>query len=94
MKRLLLALCLVILGVCSTGPPKADPAILTSTLDRLLRDAVEQRKVPGAVAIVVAGDQVVYDAATSVSKDTIFAIASMTKPVTSVAAMQLVEAAR
>jgi CubicO group peptidase (beta-lactamase class C family) len=51
-------------------------------------------KVPGAVAIVFAGGKVVYDGAASLSKDTIFAIASMTKPVTSVAVMQLIEAGK
>ena len=85
---------MLFVAACSTNPPKADPAVLTSTLDTLFRTAVEQKKVPGTVAIVVAGDKVVYDAATSMNKDTIFALASMTKPVTSVAVMQLVEAGK
>lgn len=94
MKQTLITGCILILGACSTTPPKPDPAVLTSTLDTLFRTAVEQKKVPGTVAIVLAGDKVVYDAATSMNKDTIFAIASMTKPVTSVAIMQLVEAGK
>jgi methyl acetate hydrolase len=94
MKQTLIAGCIVIFGACSATPPKPDPAVLTSTLDTLFRTAIEQKKVPGAVAIVVVGDKIAYDAATSMNKDTIFAIASMTKPVTSVAIMQLVEAGK
>lgn len=47
-----------------------------------------------AVAMVADGRGVVYEQAVGASKDAIFAIASMTKPVTSVAVMQLVEAGR
>jgi methyl acetate hydrolase len=41
--------------------------------------------------MVATADGVVYHGASSAAKDAIFAIASMTKPVTSVAVMQLVE---
>jgi methyl acetate hydrolase len=70
------------------------PARSTAGLDNVLRAAVEQRRVPGVVAMVATADAVAYQGAFGVNKDGIFAIASMTKPVTSVAVMQLVEAGK
>jgi methyl acetate hydrolase len=60
-------------------------------LDDILTTAVKMKAVPGVVAIVATGNGIVYRRAVGFSEDTIFAIASMTKPVTSVAVMQLVE---
>jgi len=94
MRQALFVLNLLLLAGCSTVPPKPNRAALAATLDKLLRTAVDQKSVPGAVAIVATGDGVVYDGAASMNKDAIFAIASMTKPVTSVAVMQLVEAGK
>lgn len=71
-----------------TAEKKAPP------FDGLLQAAVADKKVPGAVAMVATGEGVVYEGAANLNKDTIFAIASMTKPVTSVAVMQLVEAGK
>jgi CubicO group peptidase (beta-lactamase class C family) len=47
-----------------------------------------------AVAMVADRQGIVYEAAHGANKDAIFAIASMTKPITSTAAMQLVEAGK
>ena len=66
----------------------------TAELDSLLRGAIEQKRVPMAVAMVADREGVVYHQAMGVEADAIFAMASMTKPVTSVAAMQLVDAGR
>jgi methyl acetate hydrolase len=63
-------------------------------LDALLKAAVEQKRVPLVVAMVADGKGIVYEGAHGANKDAIFAIASMTKPITSVAAMQLVEAGK
>ncbi len=72
----------------------------TNQIDNVLRDAVERKKVPGVVAMVATADGVVYQGAAGkqdvrgnipMTNDSIFRIASMTKPVTSVAVMQLVE---
>lgn len=69
-------------------------------IDTVLRDAVEKNKVPGVVATVAVADRVVYQGSAGkrdvnsnapMTTDAIFRIASMTKPVTSVAVMQLVE---
>ncbi|MBK5293231.1 MAG: beta-lactamase family protein [Acidobacteriia bacterium] len=94
MKPALFLVNLVLLAGCSTVPRQADPAALATTLERMLQTAVDQKRVPGVVAMVATGDGVVYDGAASMNKDAIFAIASMTKPVTSVAVMQLVEAGK
>jgi methyl acetate hydrolase len=82
MKRILLALTVVVAQQTS------------ASIDALLRGAVERKQVPMAVAMVADARGVVYEQAVGANKDAIFAIASMTKPVTSVAVMQLVEAGR
>jgi len=74
-----------------------------SAIDEVLRQAVEEKKVPGVVAMVVTGDKVTYEGAAGkrdtlhgapMTADSIFRIASMTKAVTAVALMQLVESGR
>src|SRR5262249_45193807 len=68
--------------------------------DASLRGAVERKEVPGVVALVTDREHVLYQGAYGVADvstgrrlapDALFRIASMTKPVTSVALMQLVE---
>jgi CubicO group peptidase (beta-lactamase class C family) len=66
----------------------------TADLEQVISSAVAQKKVPGAVAVVATADGVVWKGGTGFASDAIFAIASMTKPVTSVAVMQLVEAGK
>jgi methyl acetate hydrolase len=69
-------------------------------IDAVLRRAVEAKEVPGVVAMAVNDKGVIYEGAfgvrdlalgSAMTLDTIFRLASMTKAVTSVAAMQLVE---
>jgi methyl acetate hydrolase len=71
-----------------------------SPIDAVLRAGVEEHGIPGVVAMVATPDAIVYkgafgkrEAAGSVpmTEDTIFSMFSMTKPITSVAVMQLVE---
>ncbi len=81
---------LLIMAACTPRAQKRS----TADLDNVLRTAVEQRRVPGVVAMVATADAIAYEGASNMNKDTIFAIASMTKPVTSVAVMQLVEAGK
>lgn len=64
------------------------------SLDAVLKKAVEDKRVPGVVAMVSNANGIVYEGAFGMHKDAILAIASMTKPVTSVAVMQLVEAGK
>lgn len=66
----------------------------STELDAVLRAAVASRQVPAVVATVGTPERVVYEGSVEVPRDAIFAIASMTKPVTSVAVMQLVEAGK
>ncbi len=74
-----------------------------NTLDALLRGAVNAGDLPGVVAAITTRDATVYEAAfgkrvlgepAAMTQDTVMWIASMTKPVTGVAAMQLVEQGR
>ncbi|MBA4035915.1 MAG: 1,4-butanediol diacrylate esterase [Bradyrhizobium sp.] len=75
----------------------------STALDASLRAAVERKDVPGVVALVTDRERVLYQGAFGVAdveterpltSDALFRIASMTKPVTSLALMQLVEQGR
>lgn len=74
-----------------------------AALDASLREALERSDVPGVVALVTDRERVLYrgafgvaDVATGrpLAADALFRIASMTKPITSLALMQLVERGR
>ena len=71
-----------------------------SQADRVLREAAEAAEVPGVVAMAATREGTVYQGAfgkralpagAQMTVDTVFWIASMTKAITSTAAMQLVE---
>ena len=74
-----------------------------AALDASLRGAVERKDVPGVVALITDRQRVLYQGAFGVADvstgralttDSMFRIASMTKPITSLALMQLVEQGR
>jgi CubicO group peptidase (beta-lactamase class C family) len=80
------------------GEAKAQPS--TAPIDDALRSAVERGDVPGVVALVANREGVIYRGAFGVADvaskrpmavDSMFRIASMTKAITSLALMQLVE---
>jgi CubicO group peptidase (beta-lactamase class C family) len=91
-------------GISSlAGAAVAQQSPGATALDTSLRAAVERKDVPGVVALVTDRDRVLYQGAFGVADvangrplaaDALFRIASMTKPVTSVALMQLVEQGR
>jgi CubicO group peptidase (beta-lactamase class C family) len=68
-------------------------------IDETLRSGIARRKIPAAVGMAATDSKILYTGAfgerdsegTPVTADSIFAIASMTKAVTTVAALQLVE---
>jgi CubicO group peptidase (beta-lactamase class C family) len=77
--------------------------IQTAQIDDRLRASVERGEVPGVVAMAATRGEVVYEGAfgrralpdgAAMTTDTVFWIASMTKAITSMAAMQLVEQAK
>ena len=85
------------------GAANAQNSAASTALDASLRGAVERKDVPGVVALVTDRERVLYrgafgvaDVATGrpLASDALFRIASMTKPITSVALMQLVEQGR
>ncbi len=72
-------------------------------IDNVLRGAFDRGDIPGVVALAANDGGTVYERAVglrdlaagpAMTRDTVFRIASMTKAVTSVAAMQLVEAGK
>jgi methyl acetate hydrolase len=84
----------------SADAQTASPSPAGASIDASLRGAVERKDVPGVVALVTDRDHVLYQGAFGVADvatgrplapDALFRIASMTKPITSVALMQLVE---
>src|SRR5438045_3489927 len=71
-----------------------------SGIDEVLKAATERGDIPGVVAMAASRDGPIYEGAfgrralpdgTAMTVDTVFWIASMTKAITSTAAMQLVE---
>jgi methyl acetate hydrolase len=85
-------------------PSLAAPAVAapfrSSDIDAILKARIDAGAAPGVVAMAATKDAVIYQgafgmrakgASAAMSSDTVFAIASMTKLLTSVAAMQLVE---
>lgn len=99
----LLALCHTSLA---EEPPKVSPqraglsADKLQRIDALFQQAVEKKQIAGAVVLLARNGHVGYlqgiglqdaEAKTPMAANTIFRIASMTKPITSVAAMMLVE---
>src|SRR6185436_10255366 len=69
-------------------------------IDQILRQKCEAKEIPGVVAMAATGDDVIYQGAAGkrdlgkddpMTTDSVFWIASMTKAITSAAAMQLVE---
>ena len=115
----LLVLFAVVGGMVSTAvaQPAAAPSRLTASapaaagmsakrlarIDRMCREAVEQNKIPGVVALVARQGKVVYHKAfgmadngakRTLKKDDIFRIASQSKAVTATAVMMLWEEGR
>jgi methyl acetate hydrolase len=82
------------------GAARADDSKGSAALDASLRSAVERKDVPGVVTLITDRQHVLYQSAFGVADvatgrplttDALFRIASMTKPITSTALMQLVE---
>ena len=65
-----------------------------TALTAQMNDAVKKGDAPAIVEIVVSREGVLYEGASGLSANAIFNIASMTKPVTSVAIMMLAEQGR
>jgi methyl acetate hydrolase len=87
----------------SVGMAHAQNSPADAGIDAALRGAVERKDVPGVVALLIDRDRVLYQGAFGVSDvstgraltaDALFRIASMTKAITSAAAMQLIEQGR
>ena len=106
---LFLSLALVLSG-CATGLQRASSPESVGVSSERLKDmsaafeaGVDKKEIPGAVVMLARNGKIAYfesfgyldrEAAVPMTRDAIFRIASMTKPVTSVAAMMLVEEGR
>jgi methyl acetate hydrolase len=101
MKRLLWCVPAVLLVATVTASSLAPRA--SAALSTVLKKATDRGDVPGVVVAVTNKDGLLYNEAFGLSstasrrpmaKDTIFNMASMTKPITSVAVMMLIEAGK
>src|SRR6187200_10563 len=99
MKRTLWLLPLLFVTVIAAAPPSLAAQGATA-LSTFLKSATDRGDVPGVVVAVVDKNGVIYNEAfgrsstvknTPMTKDTIFNMASMTKPITSTAIMILVD---
>src|SRR6516162_3854366 len=86
--------------LAASTPARAQNSSAGAGIDAALRGAVERKDVPGVVALVTDRRRVLYQGAFGVADvatgraltaDALFRIASMTKAITSTAAMQLIE---
>src|SRR5687768_16374456 len=83
------------------GRAHAQQSTARTGIDAVLRQAVDQKEVPGVAAMAATARDVLYEGAVgpraleagaaAMTPDTVFRIASMTKAIATVAAMQLVE---
>lgn len=99
--RRAVALGIACASIAGAAPAYADGEIETaSAIDAYLDTAVEQTKIPGVVALVVDGEGIIYSHTAGyrntrdrvpMTEDTLFNIASMTKPIAATAIMMLVE---
>ena len=87
----------------ATVLPFAASAQQPQNIDKTLASAVDRKEIPGIVAMAADRTRVIYQGAFGMADiaesrpmqlDALFRIASMTKPVTAVAAMQLIERGR
>ena len=106
--RSLLALALLTLAAgIATGREEAERAGMNparlARIDAMIQGYVDARQIPGAVTLVVRRGEIVhvgvqgkraFDGAEPMTRDTIFRIYSMTKPITSVATLMLYEEGR
>jgi CubicO group peptidase (beta-lactamase class C family) len=88
---------------CVPPAPAFSPELRNAKLDQVLRNLVEGRSTPGIVALILQNGQAVYTrnfgvrevgSTAPIGASDMFRLASMTKAVTSVAAMMLVEEGR
>jgi CubicO group peptidase (beta-lactamase class C family) len=103
------AACFAAVHVCAQALPATNPDQVGMSAQRLarlsavLKEEIDQGRLPGAVVMVARKGKLVFSdaigfqdktAGTPMSRDAIFRIYSMTKPLVSVALMQLVEEGR
>ncbi len=90
---------IITLGLTTVGAQQQQDSRFAAT-QSLLQEHVEAKKIAGAVAIVAQRDRIVFHSETGwqdvaekkpMTRRTLFRLASMTKPITSVAVMMLVE---
>ena len=93
-----LALLLLVAGIAASAQTLSDEGVME--LDMYLESALGGHDIPGLVAVVTNDRNVIYEASFGardvagdrvMEDDTIFRIASMTKPITSLGVMMLIE---
>lgn len=96
----MITLRLALIQLCFLACTACSPESTKQPIDLLLESAVKSSEIPGVIAVAANSDGVIYQGVSGksdissnsdMSIDSILQIFSMTKPITSVAVMQLVE---
>ena len=91
---------ILVTAICALACVACTPSKNSSPIDTVLESAVESGRIPGVIAVAATSDGIIYQGAagdrdmssgSDMNFDAIVRIASMTKAITSVAVMQLVE---
>lgn len=99
-KRIGLGLCLLLMGHAALAAPLPKEGAVGEGVDRVVSRAIAENRIVGAVVVVAQNGKVLYDKAAGLAdredrlpmrKDTVFRLASMTKPLVAVAALRLAD---
>lgn len=98
--RLAAAAALLLAAQVSAAPPETGDRIIACQIDAAIDRAIAEKRLVGAVVLVASDGKIVYrraagladrEAATPMRENTLFRLASVSKPLATAAAMRLVE---
>lgn len=100
LRKIGLGLCVLLMSQAVSAASLPKENVVGEQVDRVVAKAIEEHRIVGAVVMVAQNGQVLYDKASGLAdreqnrpmqKDTVFRLASMTKPLVSVAVLRLVD---
>lgn len=98
MKKILISICLVYCIMLPTASQVRGEMTKAGLINEFMRDSMKKYKIPGASLAIVQDGKLIYQEGfgeqsngASVTKDTMFTIGSVSKPITSLAIMKLVD---
>lgn len=100
LRKIGLGLCLLMISHVASAAALSQDSVVGERVGRVVAKAIAEQRIVGAVVIVSQNGKVLYDKASGLAdregnrpmqKDTVFRLASMTKPLVSVAILRLVD---